>query len=192
MIKRNQTLLNRLNALFDFLLVLFCYRFSSWFRIFVLHGMKDNVSITWRMTVSAGIYALVLLIVLALMGFYGTTRTRRIWWKLKVLFISVTVIVVVASAMLFAFHLDTFSRGVLVIFYLTTLFVLSTKYIISRMLLDQLRAKGLNIKHEIIIGSGELAQQYKRDVEAEPELGIAIMGIICPEERAEISRPLSQ
>ena len=187
MIKRNQTLLNRLNAFIDFLLVLLCYRFSSWFRIFVLHGKTDNMSITQRMYISAGVYALVLLVVLAMMGFYGTTRIRKLRWKLEVLFIGETATIVIASAMLFAFHLDRFSRGVLIIFYLTTLIVLSTKYIISRMLLDQLRAQGFNIKHEIVIGSGELAQQYKRDLEAEPELGIAIDGIISANDGVAIT-----
>ena len=120
MIKRNQNNLNRLNAFIDFLLVILCYRFSSWFRIFVLHGMTDNMSLTRRMNLSATVYAVVLLIVLAMLGFYGTTRIRKLKWKLEILFIGVTFTVVIASALLFVFHLDRFSRGVIAIFYVVS------------------------------------------------------------------------
>ena len=192
MIKRNQNNLNRLNAFIDFLLVILCYRFSSRFRIFVLHGMTDNMAITRKMALSAAVYALVLLVVLAMLGFYGTTRIRKLRWKLEVLFIGVTFTVVIASALLFVLHLDRFSRGVIAIFYVTTLFVLSGKYVFSRMLLDQLRAQGFNIKHEIVIGDGPLAQQYKRDVEAEPELGIAIEKSIPLDDRESIKEALKR
>ena len=180
MIKRNQTAINRLNAAIDFLLVIASYLFSSWFRLRVLTADFVNMALTRGMVLAAVIYAGALLAVLALMGFYGTTRTRKISWKLGVLFLGLTVTVLIASTLLFVFRLEDFSRGILIIFYLLTLALLGGKYVISRLLLDQLRAQGFNIKHEVVIGSGALAEQYKRDVAAEPELGISVEETVSP------------
>ena len=192
MIKRNQASLNRLNAFIDFLLVTFSYLFSTWLRIYALNGMRDNMVLTGRMMVAACVYAIGLLVVLALMGFYSTTRTRKMTWKLTVLFLGTTVSVLLATTLLFLFHLEDFSRGVLIIFYLVTLGLLGGKYVVTRLLLDQLRAQGYNIKHEVVIGTGKLAEQYKRNVEAEPELGLSIETILSPTDVEAIEAALAR
>ena len=180
MIKRNQALLNRLNAIADFLLVILSYILSSWLRLFVFNGQRDNMALTRGMLVAAVFYAAGLMIVLALPGFYSTTRTRRLSWKLGVLFVGITVALLVASTLLFIFRLEDFSRGILALFYVLTLLFLGGKYVLSRLLLEQLRAQGYNIKHEIVIGTGPLARQYIADVGDEPELGITIDAAIDP------------
>ena len=174
MIKRNQAALNRLNAFLDFALVILSYLVSSWFRLYVLDGNRGNMALTKGMIVASMAYAVGLMIVLAMMGFYSTTRMRRLSWRLETIFIAVSVTVLIASTLLFVFRLEDFSRGVLLIFYLLTLALLCGKYAATRLALEQLRAQGFNIKHQVVIGTGRLARQYIQDVAGEPELGIQI------------------
>lgn len=182
MIRRNQAWLNRLNAFIDFLLIVISYVVSSWFRLKVLTNDATNMALTQRMVFAAVIYAAGLLLALALMGFYGTTRIRNIGWKLGVMTIATTVTVLIASTLLYVFRLEEFSRGALLIFYILTLILLGGKYVASRLLLDQLRVQGFNIKHEVVIGDGVLARQYMEDVNSAPELGIQIDIVMPPDD----------
>lgn len=184
MIKRNQAWLNRLNAFIDFLLIIIAYLVSSWFRLRVLTNDYVNMAMTRQMIFAATIYAAGLLLVLALLGFYSTTRMRSLTWKLGVLLAATTGTVLIASTLLFVFRLEEFSRGALLIFYALTLILLGGKYAASRMLLDRLRMQGFNIKHEVVIGAGALARQYIEDVNSAPELGIQIDIAISPDDPA--------
>ena len=191
MIRRNQAVLNRLNGFADFVIVLGSYLFSSWFRLRVLTHDVVNTALTGRMILAAAIYAVMLLTVLAVMGFYGTTRTRKMSWKLKILLAGLTVSVLAASALFYVIRLEDFSRGIIVIFYVLTFLLLGGKYVVMRLLLEQLRAQGFNIKHEVVIGAGRLAEQYRRNVETLPELGLSIRAMIAPEDIKGIEAALA-
>ena len=179
MIRKNQEFLNRVNILLDMMLVIISYLFASWLRLDIFDGSGDNMAAVNSRTILLAIaYSLVLFLLLSLMGFYNTTRTRRLIWKVRTIFLGVTLSILIASTFLFLFRLVDFSRGVLLVFYLATLFLLIGKYAFMRLVLSRFRGKGYNLKHVIVIGTGKLAQQYKKDIEAEPELGFHIMGFI--------------
>ena len=179
MIQKNQEGLNRLNQLLDMLLVFGSYVFSSWFWLNYLEGDRENMAALGPKTIWLSVaYAFSILIALLVSGFYNTTRTRSLSWKLKTIFSTVTVAILFVSAMLFLFRLQDFSRGVLLLFYAVTLLVLFGKYILMRLLFRRLRSFGYNIKHEIVVGTGSLALQYAEDVAKEKGLGIRIRGFV--------------
>ena len=152
---------------------------ASWLRLDFLDGSKGNMAaISGKTLLLAVAYALVLSFLLSVLGFYNTTRTRRLIWKVRTILAAVTVSTLFASSLLFVFRLVDFSRGVLLVFYLATLVFLIGKYAFMRLVLRRFRSKGFNLKHVIVIGTGELAQQYKKDIEEEPELGFHIKGFI--------------
>lgn len=190
MIKRNQASLNRLNALIDFLLVLFSYVFASWFRLRVLKNDTTNIALNRSMLIAAVVYAIGFLIILLLMGFYSTTRIRKLTWKLGVLFVATTISVLIASTLLFVFRLEDFSRGIIVLFYILILVLIGGKYMMTRAALDHLRAQGFNIKHEVVIGNGSLAKQYAEDIKENPELGIRIDNTIAPDNETDLNTAL--
>ena len=181
MIKQNQVYLNRLNAATDFLLVFFAYLFSAWFRLKVLHGWWRNQGLSTPMIIASAFYAAGLLLMLAALGYYSTTRVQKLTWKLGTLFISTTISIFIVTTVIFVFKIEDVSRGIILIFYVLTLFLLGGKQILMRLVLNQLRAGGFNIKHEILVGTGKLAAQYKRDLSDEPELGIQVDASISPE-----------
>ena len=174
MIKRNQEYLNRINAVLDFLLVFLSYLFSAWFRLKVLHGWWENQGLSRPMIIASLFYAAGLLMMLSILGFYNSTRVRKLSWKLTTLFIATTLSIFAVTAFIFVFKIEDVSRGIIAIFYVLTLLLLSGKQVLTRAVLNQLRKTGYNIKHEILVGTGKLAKQYIEDLGNEPELGIQI------------------
>lgn len=185
MIKRNQNYLNRLSAVVDFLLVFISYIFSAWFRLKVLHGWWENQGLSRPMILASLFYAAGLLLLLSILGFYSSTRIKKLSWKLETLFISTTISIFIVTALIFVFKIEDVSRGIIAIFYVLTLFLLGSKQVITRMVLNQVRSSGFNIKHEILVGSGRLAEQYVEDLGNEPELGIQIDKTISPTDDLE-------
>ena len=179
MIRKNQEFLNRVNIILDMLLVICSYMLASWIRLDFLDGQRDNMAaVNGKTVLLASTYSVVLFLLLSLMGFYNTTRARKLSWKVKIILLGVTLSTLIASTFLFLFRLVDFSRGVLLVFYLLTLFFLIGKYTFMRLVLSRFRKKGYNLKHVVVIGTGNLAQQYRADVENEPELGFHIDGFI--------------
>lgn len=174
MIKKNQEYLNRISAMIDFLLVFFAYLFSAWFRLRILHGWWKNQGLSRPMILASLFYAAGLLVMLSMFGFYSSTRVRKLSWKLTTLFAATTLSIFGVTALIFIFKIEDVSRGIIAIFYVLTLFLLGSKQILMRLLLNQLRKTGYNIKHEILVGEGRLAKQYIEDLGNEPELGIQI------------------
>ena len=191
MIHRNQAFLNKVNIVLDMLLVVGVYMLASWLRLNIFDGEEGNMAaVSGRTVILAFAYSLVLFLILSLFGFYNTTRTRRLAWKIRTIFLGVTLAIVIASALLFVFRLEDFSRGVLLVFYAGTLAAMIAKYALMRWVLDRVRERGYNLKHVLVIGTGKLAQQYKLDIEADPELGFNLVGFIgnrrrLPEELQE-------
>lgn len=179
MIRKNQEFLNRMNILLDMLLVIISYIFASWLRLDFFDGSDNNMAAVSGKTILLAIaYSLVLFLIMSLLGFYNTTRTRKLVWKVRTIFLSVTISILIASTLLFLFRLVDFSRGVLLVFYLATLILLIGKYAFMRLVLSRFRGKGYNLKHVLVIGTGKLARQFRQDIEAEPALGFHIKGFI--------------
>lgn len=178
MIKRNQEYLNRISAILDFVLVFIAYLFSAWFRLKVLHGWWENLGLSIPMLIASLIYAAGLLGMLSILGFYGSTRVKKLSWKLETLFIATTISTFIVTALIFIFKIEDISRGIIILFYILTLLLLGGKQFLTRLVLNQIRASGFNIKHEILVGSGRLAKQYQKDLSDEPELGIEIDRIV--------------
>ena len=185
MIKKNQEYLNRLNAITDFLLVFLSYLFSAWFRLKVLHGWWENQGLSWPMIVASMFYAGGLLLMLSILGFYSSTRVRKLSWKIETLFISTTISIFIVTALIFIFKIEDVSRGIIVIFYVLTLVLLSGKQFLMQTILNQIRSSGFNIKYEVLVGNGRLSKQYVEDIEDEPELGIQIDETIRPTDNLE-------
>ena len=190
MIRKNQVFLNRVNILLDMLLVVLAYVLASLIRFDFLDGRGDNMAVLSGKTILLAFsYAVVLSFLLAAAGFYNTTRIRRLVWKIRTIFLCVTVSILAATALLFVFRLVDFSRGALLIFYILTVFLLAGKYTFMRTVLRRFRGNGYNLKHVVVIGTGELARQYQQDIAAEPGLGFHIKGFIG-EPNEQIARPV--
>lgn len=168
-----------MNILLDMMLVIFSYILASWIRFDFFDGQESNMAVLSGKTILlATAYAVVLFFLLSIFGFYSTTRTRRLVWKARMIFLCVTLSTLASTTLLFLFRLIDFSRGALFVFYVLTILLLIAKYAFMRLVLRRFRGNGYNLKHVVVIGTGNLAQQYRQDVESEPELGFHIAGFV--------------
>lgn len=163
----------------DILLVFFAYLFSAWLRLQVLHGWSGNRGLSMPMIAAALIFAVLLVMSLGTVGFYDTNRRmRKLSWKLSALFLITTALFFAVTAFIFVFRILDVSRGIVLIFYLSTLILLGGKQLLLRLLFYRLRESGQSLVHQVLIGSGKLAQRYQTDVEKETELCIRIETVI--------------
>ena len=179
MIRKNQAFLNRVNIILDMILVILSYMLASWLRLDFFDGYSENMAaISTKTILLAVAYSLMLFFILSMFGFYNTTRTRKLIWKVRTIILSVTISTLIATTFFFIFRLIDFSRGVILVFYIATIFLLTAKYAFMRLVLSRFRAKGFNLKHVVVIGTGKLAQQYQDDIRKENDLGFRIKGFV--------------
>ena len=179
MIRKNQEFLNRVNILLDMILVILSYMLASWIRLDFLDGDSKNMAgISLKTILLAVAYSLILFFLLSIFGFYNTTRTRKLTWKARTIFLSVTISTLITTTIFFVFRLIDFSRGVILVFYFVTILLLTGKYTFMRLVLRRIRGNGYNLKHVVVIGTGKLAKQYRDDIAKEAELGFHIIGFV--------------
>ena len=187
MIRRNQSLLNRLNVLSDGVLVLISYLFASWLWLDVVRGGKQNIAALGNLhsgtVLAAVIYALWTTLMLAVFRVYRTTRVHRSDGKSGNILAANAIALITAAAVLFVFRLEDFSRGVLAVYFVSSSIALIAKRLAVRYLLSRIRAKGYNLKHMLVVGSGALANRYIESINADESLGIHVSRQIKPDER---------
>ena len=178
MIRKNQQLLNMLNVVLDIGLLIAAYMLSAWLWLDVVAHNGNMASLRGETVLLALLYALGAVIVLSLLGFYNTTRTRRIRQKLIIIFLGNSVSVMGAAALFYVFRLQEFSRGVALCFYCFSNLFLMGKYVVMRLAFGYMRSHGLNLKHVVVLGTGHLALQYAQDIAQEKSLGMHLLGYI--------------
>ena len=185
MIKRNQRLLNRLNALSDAGIVLLSYLFASWLWLDVIskdgHNVAHVAGIRSHVLIASLIYAFWTVFLLWAFRLYHTRRTLDAENYFGRVLAGNGIALLTAASALYVFRLEDFSRGVLGIYFLCSSTVLLAKRAAVRSLLRYARSRGYNLKHMLVIGGGTLAQRYIQSVEKRPWLGIHVDGCIRPE-----------
>ena len=115
-------------------------------------------------------------------GLYVSRRTRSVTTEVfdcfKVSLISFLVIVTVTY-----FARDVrFSRGVFVLWAVGSFVVVAAARVASRISLGLLRARGYNLRHVFVVGTGHLARRVISTVEMNQSLGLRVTGIIALDE----------
>ena len=183
MIRRNQKQLNRINIFTDALLVFLSYMFASWLWLGVVTKNPNMASLSNLRNgtaLAAALYALWTVIVLGFLRVYRVTRFKRFSAELGNVMLGNLIAVVSAAAMLYLFRLQEFSRGVLGIYYVTVVTTMVGKRVVVRYTLRHFRAKGYNLKHNLVVGGGHLARRYAEAVAEDKSLGVQLAGIIPP------------
>lgn len=182
MIKKNQRFLNYINVLLDGLIIASSYIFTTWLWFDVLKHDPNNFasirSVRQGFLIAGMIYTLLLLLLLALFGLYNTSRIRRLSKDFVSIINANLLGVIIISGVFFAFRLEDFSRGVLIVFTAVDIFSLSLKRLVLRKILSEIRKVGFNQKHILVVGTGNIAQQYARNVQERSFLGFSIDGFI--------------
>ena len=178
MIKRNQRLFNALNLLTDGMIIVLSYFASLWLRVDVLGGSRSAQMMDQRMAAVVLGYASAIVLVYYVLRLYGYSRLKRKSEEgLRILLVN-GVGTLGLMAMFYIMRMVDFSRLTLVIFWLLSSLGVIVKRAVVRAVLAHYRRLGYNLKHILIIGSGQLAYQYAQDIAANPQLGFSVLGYV--------------
>ncbi|MGH7820535.1 MAG: nucleoside-diphosphate sugar epimerase/dehydratase, partial [Candidatus Binatia bacterium] len=91
---------------------------------------------------------------------------------------SLAALITMSVAFLFWEKQYSFSRGVFVYFWLLAIVLVVGERILLRKVLELFRARGYNLRHVLVIGSGELAESVARKIREHPGLGFQVRGFL--------------
>lgn len=179
MIRENQTLLNRINAISDILILFISISLAYFIRFFILNPTPGVAYIDLHKYLQFAFIIIPMnLIIFYFLHLYDSFRTKSFSKEISNIVTANTILIVVLLSILFTVKLVHLSRLVLVIFYFINITLISVKRYILRKILWNIRLKGLNLKHVIIIGSGETARDYLNIIKNTKEYGYNYIGYI--------------
>jgi Undecaprenyl-phosphate glucose phosphotransferase len=91
---------------------------------------------------------------------------------------SVTIGVIILTGLLFFYRGDSYSRLVVVCFWVINIILLQLSRSLVRSYLSWLRRRGYNLRHVLIIGAGNLGRQIAVKLESRPGLGYKVAGFL--------------
>ncbi len=180
MIKENQQLLNRLNTLTDAVIIYLMIPVAFWIRYILQNGI---VNVTLREYLILGFFYTVLQIAIFFaVGLYRPYRHVPLQRELIRLLAACGLGFVILLSWLSLRHMDNYSRQMLLTFFLLSFLLLALKRIVLRRTLKHFRERGYNLKHVLLIGSGNLARNYLEKIETELDMGYHPLGYIAEKE----------
>ena len=177
MIRENQQLFNRLNILIDGILIYVMLPLAFWLRFSLFPGTQ-TVPLTEYLRLGV-VFTLAELFTYAAFGLYQSTRKTRIRDELFIILRASVLDMLLLLGWLFVGREMHYSRWTLVFFFVLSVGALGTKHILVRKTLRAIRREGKNLKSVLILGAGEAAQRYLRELRGDRELGYAVAGYLA-------------
>ena len=177
MIKENQRLLNYINILSDAFVILISLPLAFLVRFYIINNGIITIPLENYLE-SSLLITLLYVFTLGAFGMYRSFRTITLLRELSRLWVACLLDMSVIFSYLFITHSDDYSRLAMSIFFCISLAGLSVKRWMLRSILRSMRAKGYNLKHIIILGSGDLANSYLNAIRSDPELGFSAVGYV--------------
>ena len=176
MIKENQKYLNRLQILLDLSLVVVAMAVSYWGRFVILDGSR---SLSGEQMQRVVLWTVVLYGVLySRMGLYQPKRRESLFKECREILQSNILGLACLMVAFFFFKLVDFSRGQLMIFFVTNVVLMILERSCVRVVLRGFRSQGFNLRHCLVIGANEISDDFLNRVEKNKHWGYRIEGIL--------------
>ena len=181
MIKDNQQHFNRLHVVVDALVVAAAYLLAWTIQFKVLDNISGFVFKDYMLILIPLVPGYLALY--AAFGMYTTKSVRRKRVELEKIVQANTIGLGLFMMAMFFLRWNTeftnnYSRRMLVYFYIINIVLEAMARNAIRLALHQLRKKGFNQKHMILVGYSRAAEEYIDRIKANPEWGYEIMGIL--------------
>ncbi|WP_293983447.1 undecaprenyl-phosphate glucose phosphotransferase [uncultured Clostridium sp.] len=177
MIKENQNLLNKINALTDVLLLFLSMIISYFIRFKIFYHELDYIKLDIYLTFTL-LMVPVYLILYVFFNLYDPVRTTLFSKECSKIIKANLVLITIALSSLFVFKFVHISRLVIVIFYFVNTTLIIFKRGLLRRILSNLRKKGLNLKHILIVGAGKTASEYLSVIQNNKTYGYNYVGYV--------------
>ncbi len=176
LIRQNQKILNIINVLADAFIVVLSMLLAYCIRFFVFEGTE---SLSLRFYIGAALAVSPLFILLfGITELYESQRSAdflRVAEKVAIISLLCTLSL---ATVLYIIRIVDVSRWLLSFFYIIVTLLLILKRLVIIKFLRISRRKGLNIKHVLLIGSGNSLLDYLEAVKKERWLGFNVIGTV--------------
>ncbi len=180
MIKDNQKYFNRMHVVIDAAVIAVSY-ISAWLLKFVSPFFEDSVrslSFEWYMLALIPLIPAYLILYYAF-GLYTPKRVQGRRLEFSNVVKANTVGMLLFIGILFVVLKEiNFSRSMLFIFYFLNIFLEETVRMVIRYILRNIRKKGLNQKHILLVGYSRAAEEYIDRIQQNPQWGYNVRGIL--------------
>lgn len=179
MIKDNQKYFNRLHVLLDAVVVAAAY-ILSWYLKFEGPFKDEGVGAYTMEFYLSALYFVVpgYIVLFYLSRMYAPQRTRRIENQLTQIFAANTIGALAFLVAIAAFKYSDFSRGLVLIFYITNMIMITVEKVFIHWSLRHFRSKGYNMKYILLVGYSRAAEEYVSRIIANPQWGYVVRGIL--------------
>lgn len=179
MIKENQKHFNRLQVVIDAFVIALSY-FLAWVIKFYVPFLNDNVGrLPFRVYMSALLFIVPgYLILNYAFNLYTPKRIQGRRLELSNIIKANTIGMFLFVGALYLVKQIDFSRHVIVIFYVVNIFLETVSRNLIRLGLRQMRSKGYNQKHVLLVGYSRAAEEYIDRILANPQWGYKVRGIL--------------
>ncbi|WP_252221695.1 MULTISPECIES: undecaprenyl-phosphate glucose phosphotransferase [unclassified Clostridium] len=178
MIKENQTLLNKLNALSDVLILFISMTLAYFIRFYIFTSDTYYIKLIKYIQFTLVTTPLAL-IIYNFFNLYGSFRTTYFKKEFLKIISANTILTAILLSLLYIFRLVDISRWVIVTFYFVNITLIASKRFILRQILSKMRSNGMNLKHVIIIGAGEVANEYLKVINNNKSFGYSYSGYVA-------------
>ena len=178
MIKENQNLLNKFNAMTDIIILFISMTFAYLIRFYMFSTDTEYIKLITYIQFAVLIIP-INLIVFNFFNLYHSFRTTTFIKECIQIIKSNTILTAILLSLLFILKLVNISRWVIVIFYFVNITLIISKRFALRKTLSKFRSKGLNLKHVIIVGGGEVANDYLEVIKANKSYGYNYSGYVA-------------
>ena len=179
MIKENQKHFNRLQVVIDAFVIALSY-FLAWVIKFYVPFLNDNVGrFPFRVYMSALLFIVPgYLILNYAFNMYTPKRMQGRRLELSNIIKANTIGMFLFVGVLYLVKQIDFSRHVIFIFYVVNIFLETLSRNLIRLGLRQMRSKGYNQKHVLLVGYSRAAEEYIDRILANPQWGYKVRGIL--------------
>lgn len=184
--KKNSKQLLGICGLLDIFIVFISYYASEWLYLEII-ARSHNIVLReeYRNIIFFGVfaYAIVLYLCFICCGVYRSQRFNGLWHAWLTMAIVNVVLLTMVMALLYYYRVEDFSRGLLLTFWIVSCILLLIRHLSCFLVLRMIRRSGFNQRHVILVGSGEIAEEYISEIENNPRYGITVDGYVSPIER---------
>ncbi|NFN80050.1 undecaprenyl-phosphate glucose phosphotransferase [Clostridium botulinum] len=178
MIKENQNLLNKINAFSDILILFISMTLAYFIRFYMFSSDTEYIKLIKYIQFTL-IIVPINLILYNFFNLYHSFRTTAFKNEFKKIIKANTILTAILLSLLFVSKLINISRWVIIIFYFVNIILITSKRFILRKTLSNMRSKGMNLKHVIIIGAGETANEYLKVIKENKSFGYSYTGYVA-------------
>ncbi|MBZ9692889.1 MULTISPECIES: undecaprenyl-phosphate glucose phosphotransferase [unclassified Clostridium] len=178
MIKENQNLLNKINAFSDILILFISMTLAYFIRFYIFSPDTNYIKLIKYFQFTL-IIVPINLILYNFFNLYHSFRTTAFKKEFTQIIKANTILTAILLSLLYVFRLVDISRWVIVIFYFVNIILITSKRFILRKTLSKMRSNGMNLKHVIIIGAGEVANEYLKVINNNRNFGYSYSGYVA-------------